>query len=91
MNGGAGLDRFVFAAAFGDDTIAGFDANNTGGQDLLDISGLGITAATFAANVTIVTHPTLTGRVLVTIAGLGTITVNGTTTTVTAADFILAP
>jgi Ca2+-binding RTX toxin-like protein len=90
LNGGAGLDRFMFAAAFGADTIAGFDANATGGQDLLDISALGITAATFAANVTIVAHPTLTGRVLVTIAGLGTITVNGTVNTVNQLDFILA-
>ena len=91
MNGGVGLDRFTFAAAFGADTIAGFDANATGGQDLLDISGLGITAATFATDVTITTHPTLTGRVLVTIAGGGSITVNGTVATITSADFVLAP
>ena len=49
MNGGTGNDTFVFATGFGNDTISGFDANPTGGQDLLDISGLGITAATFAA------------------------------------------
>ena len=54
MNGGAGNDIFVFAPGFGNDTIAGFDANAAGGgQDLLDISALGITAATFAAEVTI--------------------------------------
>jgi len=53
MNGGADNDTFVFAAGFGNDVITGFDANPTGGQDLLDISGLGITAATFATDVII--------------------------------------
>ena len=53
MNGGLGADTFVFASGFGNDVITGFDANAIGGQDLLDISGLGITAATFAASVTI--------------------------------------
>ena len=53
MNGGAGNDIFVFAAGFGNDTITGFDANATGGQDLLNIAALGITAATFATLVTI--------------------------------------
>src|SRR4029079_11127872 len=43
MNGGAGNDTFVFAAGFGNDVIAGFDANPASGQDLLDISALGIT------------------------------------------------
>ncbi len=38
---------------FGDDIINGFDANPGGGQDLLDISGLGITAATFSGSVKI--------------------------------------
>ena len=53
MNGGTDNDTFVFAAGFGNDTISGFDANPTGGQDLLDISGLGITAANFATSVVI--------------------------------------
>jgi Ca2+-binding RTX toxin-like protein len=53
MNGGAGNDVFVFdAAGFGNDLIQGFDANPLDGQDLLDISGLGITAASFASSVT---------------------------------------
>ena len=43
MNGGAGNDTFVFGPGFGADTINGFDANPTGGQDLLDISDLGVT------------------------------------------------
>ncbi len=39
MNGNAGNDTFVFADGFGNDTINGFDANATGGQDWLDIHG----------------------------------------------------
>jgi Ca2+-binding RTX toxin-like protein len=53
MNGGTENDTFVFAAGFGNDTISQFDANATRGQDLLDVSGLGITATNFAASVTI--------------------------------------
>jgi hypothetical protein len=41
----------MFAAGFGADVINGFDGNPSGGQDLLDISGLGITAAISAASV----------------------------------------
>ena len=44
--GGAGNDVFKFLAGFGQDTITDFDANPAGGQDLMDISALGITAAT---------------------------------------------
>jgi Ca2+-binding RTX toxin-like protein len=54
LNGGAGNDMFVFGPGFGNDTITGgFDANATGGQDLLDISLLSITAANFNDHVTI--------------------------------------
>ena len=49
MFGGAGNDIFKFLAGFGQDTIADFDANPTGGQDLMDISALGISAAKFTA------------------------------------------
>ena len=68
MNGGAGNDFFVFAPGFGNDTISGFDANATGGQDLLDLTGFGITnaAADFAARVSIVD---LGANTLVTIDG----------------------
>ena len=51
MSGGAGNDVFKFLAGFGQDTITDFAAGPAGSQDLIDISGLGITAATFAANV----------------------------------------
>jgi Ca2+-binding RTX toxin-like protein len=55
MNGGNGSDVFVFAAGFGNDTIAGFDANPAGGQDLLDVSAYGFAdAAALNAAVTIV-------------------------------------
>jgi Ca2+-binding RTX toxin-like protein len=97
MNGGAGPDTFKFAALFGADFIAGFDANPTGGQDKLDISALGITAATFAANVTIAAGPLVgtTQTTLVTIVGGGTIQVNGVAfpgtvaNRITIDDFIL--
>ena len=53
LNGGTGEDLFQFLASFGHDVITSFDAHPVGGQDLLDISGLGITAADFAASVVI--------------------------------------
>ncbi|WP_228126839.1 beta strand repeat-containing protein [Candidatus Viadribacter manganicus] len=89
MNGGTGNDSFVFSGVFDADTIAGFDANATGGQDLLDVSALGINAANFAANVTITD---LGADTLVTIAGFGTILLSGVNGTganvITQADFI---
>ena len=58
MNGGSGNDTFVFAAGFGNDTISGFDANPTGGQDFLDVSAYGFNTTVgdpnnFAAHVSI--------------------------------------
>ncbi|VVQ13364.1 hypothetical protein PS938_03912 [Pseudomonas fluorescens] len=53
-SGIGGNDTFVFAAAgFGTDAIFNFGANLVAGHDLLNITGLGITSATFAANVSI--------------------------------------
>ena len=50
MNGNADDDTFVFAAGFGNDVINSFDANpGGGGQDLLDISAYGYTAADVGA------------------------------------------
>ena len=83
MNGGAGNDTFVFAAGFGNDVINGFDANPAGGQDLLDISALGIT--NFAASVSIVD---LGNDTQVTIAGqhITLLGVNGNGTNVITID-----
>lgn len=55
LTGGTGNDTFVFSAGFGRDRITnGFDSNPSGGQDYLDLSALGISAANFASSVTIV-------------------------------------
>ena len=79
MNGGAGNDIFVFGPGFGNDIISGFDANPGPNppalnQDLLDISGLGITDLDFAARVDI---DVLGANTLVTIDGTDTITLLG--------------
>ncbi|MCY1456595.1 hypothetical protein D9M71_738250 [compost metagenome] len=65
-----------------------FDANPAGGQDRLDVSALGITAATFAANVAI-TDVGVDTRVTI---GANSITLVGVAdaTTVTQADFIVS-
>jgi Ca2+-binding RTX toxin-like protein len=88
MNGGGNFDVFVFAPGFGDDTIVGFDANpGGGGQDLLDISALGITAGTFAGAVTV----TDLGADLLISIGADSITLANVANpaVITQADFIL--
>ncbi|MBD2837697.1 heme peroxidase [Pseudomonas sp. JM0905a] len=86
--GGLGNDTFVFGVGFGQDRIQGFDANPGGGQDLLNIASLGITAATFAANVAI-TDVGADTRVTI---GANSITLVGVAdaTTITQADFIVS-
>lgn len=88
LTGGLGNDVFVFSAAFGLDSIQDFDANPVGGQDRINLVGLGITAGTFGASVTIAD---VGADTLVTI-GADSITLVGVAdaTTVTQADFILA-
>ncbi|MCY1280973.1 hypothetical protein D9M70_297690 [compost metagenome] len=88
LTGGAGNDIFQFGAGFGQDRIMDFDANPAGGQDRLDVSALGITAATFAANVAI-TDVGVDTRVTI---GANSITLVGVAdaTTVTQADFIVS-
>ena len=68
--------------------ILDFDAVPAGGQDRLDISALGITAATFAANVAI-TDVGADTRVAI---GANSITLVGVAdaTSVTQADFIVS-
>ncbi len=87
MSGVVGNDTFVFAAAgFGNDTILNFGANPAG-QDLLNITALGINSATFAANVTI----TANGADTVVAIGADTIHLVGVNSaTVDQTDFILA-
>jgi Ca2+-binding RTX toxin-like protein len=88
MNGGNGNDVFRYnPGGFNNDTIGGFDANpNGGGQDLIDLRGLGITAANFAANVS----RTPGANTLITITGHGTIRLTGVNgNTVDATDFLL--
>lgn len=85
MDGGSGADLFVFQDAFGHDRILSFDANPFGGQDLLDISALGITAATFASDVDITRFG---GNTVVTIDG-DSIVLSGVRNGVDINDFIL--
>ncbi|WP_309677633.1 peroxidase family protein, partial [Pseudomonas sp.] len=90
MVASSGNDIFMFAAGFGADQIIGFDANAVGGQDRLDISAFGVTAASFAGNV-IITD--VGADTLISSAGIAdSIRLVGVAdaTTVTAADFILA-
>jgi Ca2+-binding RTX toxin-like protein len=97
MNGGTGADTFVFAPGFGNDVVSGFDANPGGGQDRLDLSALGITAANFAASVLVADLGANT-LVEIDVDGLGTVTgsimlqgVNGVgANVITQQDFILA-
>jgi len=90
MAGGGNNDVFVFNAGFGADTINGFDSNPLNGQDLLDISGLGISAATFGAEVNI-TGVVGTGTVVSFTGSADTITLIGVNAAnVTVQDFILA-
>lgn len=90
LNGGGGNDIFIFDVGFGNDTILTFDANPSGGQDLLDISLLGIDQGSFDARVLV---DVVGSNTVVTIDGTDTITltnVNGTgANVITVADFVL--
>jgi hypothetical protein len=88
LTGGRGADNFVFEADFGDDVIADFDADPAGGQDRIDLRPLGITAASFAAEVAIAADP---DGALVTVLGEGSILLAGVDpAAVGAADFLLS-
>lgn len=86
MDGGSGGDIFVFENNFGDDRILSFDARPLGGQDLLDISALGITAATFNSLVDI---EQVQNSTVITIGG-DTIALVGVKNGVDITDFLLA-
>ncbi|MFM7684319.1 MAG: peroxidase family protein [Actinomycetota bacterium] len=51
---GAGNDVLVMVPGDGTDRVNGFDAGPPGGQDLIDLRGFGITAASFGTRVTII-------------------------------------
>ncbi|HEV7257266.1 MAG TPA: peroxidase family protein [Bosea sp. (in: a-proteobacteria)] len=98
---GGGFNTVVYnATGFGSDVVNSFDANAAnGGQDRIDLSGLGITAATFASRVTLanVAGNAVLATVLNADGSLaGTIRINAASVTngnnnqVTVADFILA-
>jgi Ca2+-binding RTX toxin-like protein len=90
LHGSAGNDVVVVDVPAFDSTINGFDANPVGGQDRLDISARGITAATFATAVNITDEGT--GTMIdfgdPAVAHFHLVGVNAAA--ITAADFILA-
>ncbi len=91
LRGGTGLNVFVYASGAGADRIDNFDANATGGQDLIDLSALGVTAANFNARVSITAAGAHT-LVTITLSGGTNITLrNRIPANFTTADFILAP
>ncbi len=96
LTGGTGNDTFVFSAlGFGTDRITDFDANPTGGQDLLDLSWLGFSASYLldtaiqsgALTITDVGADTLItyGADSIRLVGIGD------ATTITGADFYFWP
>lgn len=91
ITGGGGNDILVYDTPdFGHDRVIGFDANPNGGQDKIDLRGLGITDANFDTRVVIQTGATET---VITIDGESTITLEGVTgagaNAISWADFIL--
>jgi Ca2+-binding RTX toxin-like protein len=97
LTGGLGNDTFVFQPGFGIDRIVDFDADpGLDGQDLMDISAFGITAATFNASVGLALGNFDAVAGLDTLVSIGgqSITLSGVTgvgaNAITAADFILA-
>src|SRR5690606_27020934 len=91
ITGGGGNVILVYDTPdFGHDRVIGFDANPNGGQDKIDLRGLGITDANFDTRVVIQTGATET---VITIDGESTITLEGVTgagaNAISWADFIL--
>jgi Ca2+-binding RTX toxin-like protein len=96
LTGGTGNDFFIFSAlGFGTDRITDFDANPTGGQDLLDFNWLGFSES-YLLDAAI-----QSGAVTITDVGADTLITYGSdsirlvgigdATTVTSADFFFWP
>jgi Ca2+-binding RTX toxin-like protein len=94
IDGLSGNDSFKFAANFGSDIITDFGNHTTGNNaDLLDLSGLGITALTFTSSVGIARFGTSNTMVTVLGGGAagGTIKLKGVNfATINQTDFRLA-
>jgi Ca2+-binding RTX toxin-like protein len=103
--GGAGNDtlivstgndtiRIVGNVAFGNDIVTGFDANGgVGAQDLIELNGLGVTAADFATRVTIAADgaDTLVSIFANDLSTLGTLRISGVAVAnVNQDDFLLS-
>ena len=86
--GGSGNDRFVFGSGFGQDTIQGFATHlNPTEHDRIDISRLGVTDASFAAQVSI---QQVNANVQIKIGNDMITVLNATATSFDHSDFILA-
>ena len=90
LNSGAGNDFHVYnSLLFGNDTIELFDAIATGGQDLLDFSGLGLTAADIGGRIGITSNGvdsvvTVDGTETITLVGVNGVGANA----IEATDFL---
>ncbi|MBI4933097.1 MAG: choice-of-anchor D domain-containing protein [Actinobacteria bacterium] len=79
----AGNDTVVFAPGDGSDRINGFDSNPTGGQDILNLSALGLTLANFGT----VSITTVAGNTVISFAGVTITLVGVAPATISSADF----
>jgi hypothetical protein len=80
-------DRFLYWANYDKDDITGFATHASGGTDIIDIRGFGVT--TFAGLQALMT--TVSGNTVITFNGSDVLTVNGVTAgQFQAADFFLA-
>ncbi len=80
-----GNDVIKFAAGSGNDIVYGFDANPAGGQDIIDVSGRGFSAASIGGAIVVSASG---GDTFVTIGG-DTIQLTGVLSTdITANDFV---